>query len=309
MTDGRAVKALSADCFGNMETVAGIADEWARPKRRLHDCFSFSASATSCTDTSQLAGSIIEDHPICWICLDLPRPEACLLQPCKCPRFAHAHCLARWQLQSAGSRKETNCEFCDGMLPDWKKALTPTCGADAPAVMNVNFDGRTYSFEVKPGAEGYRRFTEAIRRAFALPEDSELNITFTCDEPTSVPVVEQPPPVVAGLTHIGSLLTLQGAGAYDAAVHCASVSAARRSLHPTSSGSLGSASSFPMHQLRTHSSPSTPVSFHSSPSQRGAASYAGGEERSEQPNKRRFRGVAHKLRLAINDIMGSKSSH
>ena len=28
----------------------------------------------------------------------------------------------------------------------------------------------------------------------------------------------------------GSLLTLQGAGAYDAAVHCASVSAARRML-------------------------------------------------------------------------------
>jgi hypothetical protein len=30
--------------------------------------------------------------------------------------------------------------------------------------------------------------------------------------------------------HQGSLLTLQGAGAYDAAVHCASVSAARRIL-------------------------------------------------------------------------------
>lgn len=69
------------------------------------------------------------------------------------------------------------------MLPDWKATLTPTCGANAPAVMNVNFDGRTYSFEVKPGVDGYRRFTEAIRKAFALPEDSELNITFTCDEP------------------------------------------------------------------------------------------------------------------------------
>ena len=34
----------------------------------------------------------------------------------------------------------------------------------------------------------------------------------------------------AGLIHAGSLLTLQGAGAYDAAVHCASVSAARRIL-------------------------------------------------------------------------------
>ena len=91
-------------------------------------------------------------------------------------------------------RKETHCEFCDGRLPDWKSALTPRCGANAPAVMNVNFDGRTYSFEVKPGPDGYRQFTEAIRRAFSLPEDSELNITFTCDEPTTGMERAQPPP-------------------------------------------------------------------------------------------------------------------
>ena len=81
--------------------------------------------------------------------------------------------------------KETHCEFCDRELPDWKATLTPPTGAAAPAVMNVNFDGRTYSFEVKPGPDGYRQFTEAIRRAFSLPDDSELNITFTCDEPTT----------------------------------------------------------------------------------------------------------------------------
>ena len=51
-------------------------------------------------------------------------------------------------------RKETHCEFCDSLLPDWKSTLTPPCGADAPAVMNVNFDGKTYSFEVKPGPAG-----------------------------------------------------------------------------------------------------------------------------------------------------------
>lgn len=51
--------------------------------------------------------------------------------------------------------------------------------------MNVNFGGRTYSFEVQPGPDGYRRFTSAIRAAFALPDDSELNITFTCDEPNT----------------------------------------------------------------------------------------------------------------------------
>lgn len=49
--------------------------------------------------------------------------------------------------------------------------------------MNVNFEGKTYSFEVKPGTSGYLQFTEAIRHAFHLPPDSELNITFTCDEP------------------------------------------------------------------------------------------------------------------------------
>ena len=247
---------------------------------------------------------------------------------------------ARWPVLRALYRKETHCEFCDCELPDWKNVLTPQCGANAPAVMNVNFDGRTYSFEVKPGPDGYRQFTEAIRRAFSLPDDSELNITFTCDEPSTTGWEEPPSPgmiqlmsntplgeilaivkktcrlaffnsrktpacirldkayeriraasdclmvhnlvssqlvlsssisacwlqrkpfvqnvvywnlpgandcygnelraeldrcvhcavVAPPLVHQGSLLTLQGAGAYDAAVHCASVSAARRIL-------------------------------------------------------------------------------
>lgn len=172
-------------------------------------------------------------------------------------------------------RRETHCEFCDSTLPEWKSTLTPVCGANAPAVMNVNFDGQTYSFEVKPGSAGYKQFTQAIREAFSLPEDSELNITFTCDEPSQGTLVKHLGPrarlgyacvllsgilfpsflspdllqkafsgarllirkylceqllLPAGLIHAGSLLTLQGAGAYDAAVHCASVSAARRIL-------------------------------------------------------------------------------
>lgn len=102
--------------------------------------------------------------------------------------------------KSSGCRKETHCEFCDCQLPDWKKTLTPQCGANAPAVMNVNFDGRTYSFEVRPGPDGYKQFTEAIRKAFNLPDDSELNITFTCDEPVAVPDAPPPtpPPTIPG---------------------------------------------------------------------------------------------------------------
>lgn len=166
-----------------------------------------------------------EDTPICWICLDPACPDRPLTRPCKCPRYCHPTCLARWQLQSAGTRRETRCEFCDGVLPDWRKTLTPDCGANAPAIMNVNFDGRTYSFEVKPGASGYLQFTEAIRHAFQLPSDSELNITFTCDEPCTA--LQCPEPTTDSASN---LLTLQGAGAYDAAVYCASVSAARRQM-------------------------------------------------------------------------------
>ncbi|MEW5307912.1 MAG: hypothetical protein WDW38_010561 [Sanguina aurantia] len=148
---------------------------------------------------------------VCWICLDGSSPARPLMCPCKCPRAVHAQCIARWQLQSAGSRRERYCDFCAETLPDWKANLAPLSHCNVPAVMNVNFDGRTYSFEVKPGPDGYRHFTEAIRRAFSLPQESLLNITFTCDEPC-----------------IGSLLTLNGPGAYDAAVHCAAVSASRR---------------------------------------------------------------------------------
>ncbi|KAA6426268.1 MAG: zygote specific ZYS1 [Trebouxia sp. A1-2] len=168
--------------------------------RRHSDIRVFSGTATP--KVAEVAPE--EDAPICWICLDVGRADTALMRPCNCPRYAHAGCLARWQLQSAGSRRETHCEFCDCTLPEWKSTLTPVCGANAPAVMNVNFDGQTYSFEVKPGSAGYKQFTQAIREAFSLPEDS--------------------------LIHAGSLLTLQGAGAYDAAVHCASVSAARRIL-------------------------------------------------------------------------------
>jgi len=148
---------------------------------------------------------------VCWICLDGAGAQE-LARPCRCPRLVHKQCLARWQLQSAGTERESRCEFCRSLLPNWREVLTPTgVSGVAPAVMSVNFGGRTFSFEVRPGRSGYETFTESIRRAFALPEDSDLNITFTCDEPSS-----------------GSPVTLKGPGAYDAAVHCACVAAEKR---------------------------------------------------------------------------------
>ena len=96
----------------------------------------------------------------------------------------HALCLARWQLQSAGTAREHCCDFCHGPLPDWRAPLTPadlTCSA--PAVMAVNFGGQALSLTVQSGRGGYEAFTDAIRAAFALPEDSDLSISFSCDDP------------------------------------------------------------------------------------------------------------------------------
>ncbi|KAL4451767.1 hypothetical protein ABPG75_007429 [Micractinium tetrahymenae] len=235
-----------------------------------------------------------EDAPVCWICLDSTGP---LVFPCKCPRTAHPRCLARWQLQSAGSRKETHCEFCDARLPDWKRTLTPQCGANAPAVMNVNFDGRTYSFEVKPGPDGYRQFTEAIRRAFSLPDDSELNITFTCDEPT---------------TDNGSLLTLQGSGAYDAAVHCASVSAARRLTSPGVSRTASAAEEFAA-SLPATPPPAAPLggAAAASPESAGSADGAAGsaDGLGGMAGKRRLSGGLRRLRSALQEFANSLSNN
>lgn len=180
-----------------------------KPNNVIREVRCFSTSEPSITAQPD------EEKNVCWICLESDKPSCPLEQPCKCPRYCHLRCLARWQLQSAGTRREFQCDFCDSQLPDWRQALSFNGNVNAPAVMNVNFEGKTYSFEVKPGPAGYLQFTEAIRHAFQLPIDSELNITFTCDEPC----IEN-----------GSLLTLQGPGAYDAAVYCASVSAARHQL-------------------------------------------------------------------------------
>jgi hypothetical protein len=58
----------------------------------------------------------------------------------------------------------------------------------------------------------------ARRELFRLPEDVDISLTFGCKEPMS-----------------GSHLKLEGMGAFDAAVHCASVAAAERQQRLTKS--------------------------------------------------------------------------
>mmetsp|Transcript_2518 Transcript_2518/g.6705 ORF Transcript_2518/g.6705 Transcript_2518/m.6705 type:complete len:300 (+) Transcript_2518:1592-2491(+) len=254
--------------------------EMGVPAQALRVC-SVDSSSTPCT--SSVCEQESASDELCWICLDGDTRANPLSRPCKCPRFSHAACLARWQLQSAGSSKEVQCEFCGSHLPDWRVCLTPDISCKMPATMNVTFDGIVYSFAVKPGKHGYQDFTERIRQAFHLPQGCELNITFTCDEP-STGVLHQSDLLMRHCTHCivetaaglhasvwadmrefahkhactslhahsrhacsyvslcvcaGLPLTIHGQGAYDAAVHCAGISAARRKLASSEVSSVG----------------------------------------------------------------------
>ncbi len=71
---------------------------------------------------------------------------------------------------------------------------------------------------MKQGRDGLKEFTNKIRDLFRLPEDVDISLTFGCKEPMS-----------------GQHLKLEGIGAFDAAVHCASVAAAGEALGRLSS--------------------------------------------------------------------------
>ncbi len=64
---------------------------------------------------------------------------------------------------------------------------------------------------MRQGDEGLKEFTTRIRELFKLPAEVDISLTFGCKEPMS-----------------GHHLKLEGMGAFDAAVHCASVAAAER---------------------------------------------------------------------------------
>ena len=187
-----------------------------------------------------------------------------LVLPCACPRPVHAACLARWQLHSAGTPEETSCRFCQGQLPDWKGVLTPAemrhagweesddggaaaagpAGEAAPPggnaappassplpaspspsspprlhprlrhpapTMSVTFNGVVHHIVVRGGPNGYAAFVADVRRIFGIDAGHDMQLAFDCADPVT-----------------GGLVKLNGAGAYQAAVHCAAISAAKR---------------------------------------------------------------------------------
>jgi hypothetical protein len=89
-----------------------------------------------------------------------------------------AHTASRCGGRAAG--------YCAGLPRCWDQHTLSTCLPSLHCLFpTLLVPLLCCLLQVKPGPDGYRQFTEAIRRAFTLPDDSELNITFTCDEPTT----------------------------------------------------------------------------------------------------------------------------
>jgi len=152
-----------------------------------------------------------QEHDVCWICHDDDEDGQCPLEKiCSCPWLrVHRQCLARWQLQQAGKVEEKECRFCGEILPDWREAHEHL--PKGRPVMTVVHENVVHQVVVEPGEFGQRKFQQDIRRIFGLQEDDAIQLTFGCRLPDSPHEV-----------------TLDGWTSYDAAVHCASLSAGQR---------------------------------------------------------------------------------
>ncbi|WPT15037.1 hypothetical protein PSENEW3_00002978 [Picochlorum sp. SENEW3] len=152
----------------------------------------------------------MRDEDMCWICHDGHCVTMPLERTCRCPWMkVHRQCLARWQLQQAGKSEERRCRFCKDTLPDWRDVHAGL--PRAQPIMTVVHEGVTHQVVVEPGEEGQRKFQDDIRRIFGLEGHETIQLTFGCRIPDSRQEV-----------------VLEGWESYDAAVHCASLSAGQR---------------------------------------------------------------------------------
>lgn len=79
-------------------------------------------------------------------------------------------------------------------------------------VMAVTLNGAAHRVTVRPGPEGRQQFEQDIRRLFELHSQDDLEFTFDCQDPTNT----------------SETVVLEGRSAFDAAFHCASITASRR---------------------------------------------------------------------------------
>lgn len=72
--------------------------------------------------------------------------------------------------------EERHCRFCQALLPDWKDHMQAGSKQATP-YMRVSFNGRTHKVPVKPGEQGQKEFSVAIRKLLNLPEDQEFDVS------------------------------------------------------------------------------------------------------------------------------------
>ena len=114
----------------------------------------------------------------------------------------------------------------------------------------------------------------------------------------------------AGLIHAGSLLTLQGAGAYDAAVHCASVSAARRILQQQQNPDSALPQSMHSIQGQRHYDATQPIPvqvphpvLHNGAAPSASTSTAADNlPRSSSRGRKRWTGITRRMRTALCEM-------
>mmetsp|Transcript_7348 Transcript_7348/g.14479 ORF Transcript_7348/g.14479 Transcript_7348/m.14479 type:complete len:90 (+) Transcript_7348:244-513(+) len=79
--------------------------------------------------------------------------------------------------------------------------------------MAVVYNGTVHKIPVRLGPEGVAEFKARVKALFGFSEDVDFDVTFECKSPTSE-----------------EKLLLKGLDCYEAATHCAAVSAAKRAL-------------------------------------------------------------------------------
>ncbi|KAF6259128.1 hypothetical protein COO60DRAFT_1638600 [Scenedesmus sp. NREL 46B-D3] len=77
--------------------------------------------------------------------------------------------------------------------------------------MAISFEGQIHYIKVYPGAEGRARFEAQIRELIQLEDGEDFDVEFECKAPDT-----------------GATLHLDGINAFDAATHCAALTAAER---------------------------------------------------------------------------------
>ncbi|GIM16320.1 hypothetical protein Vretimale_18955 [Volvox reticuliferus] len=159
----------------------------------------------------------VDTDDFCYICFEGatrgPSGELePLVQVCRCPTRVHRRCVARWQLYSAGKREEKSCRFCQGTLPDWKEVLTPRALPPAVPILSIYYNNTCCRMKVRPGPDGLRAFLRQLE-VIVGRDVANVNFVFRCRCPDT-----------------GAEIFLQGLQAFEAAMHCACVRAAQRSL-------------------------------------------------------------------------------